>query len=86
MRAFVLYDKDGTITSAGVPTATDTGRQALLNQPGTAVAEVELPDLGAYGTATTGQGTGEDLTERLVQVMAEYRVDISSHGTSLVRK
>ncbi|MFI0976336.1 hypothetical protein ACH4SP_04805 [Streptomyces sp. NPDC021093] len=86
MRAFVLYDKDGTITSAGIPAAADTGRQALLSQPEQAVAEVDLPDPGAPGTATTGQDAGADLADRLTQVMAEYRIEVSGHGPSLVRK
>ncbi|GHA43338.1 hypothetical protein GCM10010329_77720 [Streptomyces spiroverticillatus] len=86
MRAFVLYDKDGTITSAGIPAAADTGRQALLNQPGTAVTEVDLPDTSASGTRMTEQATGEDLTDKLTQVMADYRIEMSGNGPSLTRK
>ncbi|CAM5418925.1 hypothetical protein GCM10010329_79300 [Streptomyces spiroverticillatus] len=88
MRAFVLYDKDGTITSAGIPAAPDTGRQALLGQPEQSVAEVELPDTPADmpATAASGHGIGEDLTEQLTRMIAEYRVDVSGQSPVLVRK
>ncbi|MFJ4714491.1 hypothetical protein [Streptomyces sp. NPDC088785] len=86
MRAFVLYDKDGTITSIGLPAAAETGRQTLQSQSGHEVAEVDLPDDDSARSATAGRDNGADLTERLARLMTQYRIDASGQGPSLVRR
>jgi hypothetical protein len=56
MRAFVLYDQAGTITSVGIPAAEESGAQALLSQPEQSLAQVDIPGLEPTHLAAAGQG------------------------------